>query len=114
MADWNSLVWQEYVSVEAAKLANRNDVVKEYVVPIRLITQELEGLNHPTLSTIKATLIRLTIFATITKNEDSMLRSLGLSSKMPAEYYQNGHLLCDDLFARYKIAGIEFKKVKHT
>lgn len=109
-ADWNNLIWREYVSVHAAKLSDRKDVVKEHVVPIRLITKELVDLKPATNTAIKATLNRLTIFATITKREDSVLRSLGLSSKMPVEYYQENHPLYNDPFARYKVAGIEIRR----
>ena len=49
------------------------------------------------------------IFGTIAKEEDRILRRHGLTSKMPEGFRTPGHVLCGDLLARYKFAGIEME-----
>ena len=115
-ANWEGIVWNETVSLAALNLAkdkagNRRKVVKEHVVPLKVITValcELRDKNNISVSEIAKCLDRLVNFATITKEEDTLLRQAGLSSKMPPGYYQKNHRLYQDPFSRYRSAGIAF------
>lgn len=108
-AHWESIVWTGSVSRHARSLGDRKLVVKEHVVPLRVIREMLIALSIDgavTLEGIASVLDANVRFATISKEEDKALRQHGLSSKMPEHFYMAGHELCGDLFARYKAAGI--------
>ncbi len=108
-AHWEGVMWKESVSVEAAKISDRKQVVKEHAVPIRVITSKLKALKPAGLLTttrIAEVLDRYVRFATISKEEDLALRQLGLSSKMPSGFHEPGHADHDDVFSRYRVAGI--------
>ena len=128
-ADWESIVWNDKVSVEARKLHDktlakgkpnnqvlkelRKKVVKEHVVPLKVITGFLEKLANQKdirIEKIAEVLDKYTIFGTITKGEDEKLRKAGLTSKMPKEF-EKGNELDGDVYARYKIksVGIELE-----
>lgn len=127
-ADWESIVWHGEVSVEAREKKAavfskgkserqsleevRKQVVKEHVVPLKVITIFLERLadeGNIEIERIAKLLDKYTIFATITKNEDAKLREAGLTSKMPIEFEQKGNELEGDVRARYKVTGIELE-----
>lgn len=113
-ANWGKLFWYGHVSIQAAQETDKTRVVKEHVVPLKVITQKLQQLSADkplSLEEIAACIDENLIFATITKEEDKRLREAGLNSKMPEAYYQPGHILFNDKFARYKKVGIE---VTHT
>jgi hypothetical protein len=96
---WDSSAWKK-------------EVVKEHVVPLKVITDLLISDSEKyeiSSSHIKSVLDKYLIFATITKEEDAILRMEKLTSKMPDVFYHKDHYLYDDLFARYKVAGIELK-----
>ncbi|MFK5879081.1 MAG: hypothetical protein QM478_06245 [Flavobacteriaceae bacterium] len=66
------------------------------------------------LNEIEKLLEKYLRYATITKNEDKVLNSQGLRSKMPNEFYEVGHALYEDVFARYKIIGLTlYKKIRN-
>lgn len=114
--NWDAIVWKEYVSLAAKEETNRKEVVKEHVVPLKRITEELRKLAikkefDVNIEEIKAILDELLIFATITKEEDKRLRSLGLTSKMPEEYDLTGSEIYNNHFARYVVAGIHVEYV---
>lgn len=109
VADWESIVWKGFVSLDARRLGDRKLVVKEHVVPLRVIREmliELSPTGIATLEGIAAVLDDNVRFATISKDEDKILREHKLTSKMPKDFYTLGHEWCGDLFARYKFAGI--------
>ena len=111
-ADWEGIVWNETVSLEAKLENNRKNVVKEHVIPLKRITQELVQLaesNITSLKDIAECLDKLVVFATITKEEDKRLRDQKLNSKMPAGYDLEGDPLYKDPYARYKVTGIEYE-----
>ncbi len=111
-ANWEGIVWNENVSLNAKSENNRKKVVKEHVIPLKRITQELEKLvesKKTKLEEIAECLDRLVVFATITKDEDKRLREAKLHSKMPSAYDQVGHELYKDPFARYKVVGIQYE-----
>jgi len=76
-----------------------------------LITQYLIELGRsPSIDSIKAIIDKYLHFATITKEEDKVLNAHGLKKKMPEEYYDRSSELYSDVFARYKIVGIDLVK----
>lgn len=108
-ANWEGMVWQGFVSAEAKKTSNRKEVVKEHVVPLRVITKILldrSKLDDFNLQAIADTLDAFVIFGTISKQEDQLLREAKLTSKMPDGFWEAGHALFEDKFARYKAVGI--------
>lgn len=104
------MVWKGLVSVAARTLhGNRQSVVKEHVVPLRVIRQELCDLipqQKLGLDDIAAVLDELTHFGTITKTEDALLRQAGLTSRMPDGFGTPGHPYHRDVLSRYKHVGI--------
>lgn len=111
-ADWEGIVWNETVSVKAKKERNRKNVVKEHLIPLKRITEELKKLSKSgkiSLKDIGQCLNDYVTFATITKEEDKLLRENKLHSKMPPEYDLIGHQYYKDPYARYKIIGIKYE-----
>ena len=124
-AKWEALVWKGVVSVEARKLKDeihekvksdklaleevRKKVVKEHVVPLKVITSFLEGLTDTSIGSIVVVLDKYTLFGTITKDEDKELRKAGLNSKMPTDDEGN-EWDGNDLLARYNSVGIALEK----
>ena len=110
-AKWDDIFWNETVSIAASKTRTKGDVVKEHVVPLKHITSELVKLVKPegvSLVEIADCLDELLHFATITKEEDKLLRQAKLHSRMPDEYFQKNSALYKDVFARYKIVNIRY------
>ena len=109
-ANWEKLMWKGLVSVNAQKETDRKLVVKEHVVPLKVIVSKLKELadnNQTSLEKIANCIDKYLIFATITKSEDDLLRKAKLNSKMPVGFYEKGHELFEDKFVRYKVANIE-------
>lgn len=108
-AHWESVVWKANVSREARRLGDRKLVVREHAVPLLVIRRlliELSRAGHATIKGIATLLDERVVFATISKDEDRLLRSHGLTSKMPEGFSTPGHVLFGDRLARYKFAGI--------
>lgn len=110
--NWHMIINKEYVSKNhKEKNIDTNDnepfVHKEHIIPLRVISKELIelGKNH-SLNDIEVILNKQLHYATILKSEDKILHT----SNMPPEYYDAEHELCGDIFARYKVAGIELYK----
>lgn len=107
-AKWEGIVFKGIVSVEARQLP-RNEVVKEHVIPLLVITQrlvELSNSSEMSCQSIAVLLDKHVHFATISKREDALLREKKLTRKMPDGFYEEGHLLFNDPYSRYKVAGI--------
>ena len=86
-------------------------VKKEHVVPLKVIRDGLMKLKSKSLLDIEEYLTENVIFATISKSEDQKLIDAGVNDKMPGEFYDPTHELFGDKWARYKVAGIEVKKM---
>ena len=113
-AKWKDIAWAEYVSPQADETRDFDQVIhKEHIVPLKVIAHKLIALGKDaTLDQIEAVLTKYLRFATITKAEDKILNSNGLNQKMPEEFYDPHHQLHDDVFARYKVTGIELRNNK--
>jgi hypothetical protein len=74
----------------------------EHIVPIAVIYKMILDELEITLAFLEETLQRYGLRATITRDEDSML----LRNRMPKEFFQEGHALHLDPFARYIAAGL--------
>lgn len=124
-AKWSEISFNEYRSLGIVKLlelysiqelcsmkgTERLFVEKEHVIPLRVIKQKLIDLpTNVSLEEIENVLTSNVHFATITKQEDSLLNEMGLRQKMPREYYDSNSSLFMDPFARYKVCGIELIK----
>lgn len=111
-ANWDLIFWKEYVSLSAKNVTDKKQVVKEHIVPIKVISDKLMELGENcSISEIKVVLDKYIKFATITKNEDQLLRKLKLNHRMPDEFYKHDSEFFNDIFSRYKIAGIMYEKV---
>ncbi|MFT6908475.1 MAG: hypothetical protein ACJAS1_005177 [Oleiphilaceae bacterium] len=116
-ADWEKIVWgeNEAISEGATKTQDRKLVVKEHIVPLKRITEELKKLvvNSTTeIHHIQECIEKYLFYATISKEEDKKLRNLKLTSKMPDEFDDSSHELFQDIYARYKLAGINLVQTK--
>lgn len=112
-ANWEGTVWKGFVSTEASEMSNRKDVVKEHVIPLKVITKIL--LDHSksgefNIESIAEILDANLMFATISRREDKLLRDAKLTRKMPSGFWEQGHTLYNDPFARYKEVGISILK----
>ncbi len=109
-ARWAGIVGRGHVSIEGRRLiSDRKNIVKEHMVPIKVISKllvELKETGDLTCATIAALLDRYVHFATISKNEDKKLCDMNLRSEMPPGFGDKGHeyYLCP--YSRYKEAGI--------
>lgn len=113
-AHWEGVVWKDIVSVSARSESDRKRVVKEHVVPLKVIETKLRDLaaaGRISLDDIAAILEELTHFGTITKEEDAKLRKARLSKAMPEGFFQKGHRYYNDILARYKEVGIVLESV---
>ena len=117
--DWRQLIGCDYVSPgyvklleSGVKLTPKNHIRIEHVVPMKVISKKLLELKDPSVEDIGKFLLDNVVFAAISKEEDMMLNSNGLNSKMPDEYYDPSHELYDNPLARYIKAGIEIYKNK--
>ncbi len=112
-AKWSVLHWHGFVSKSArVAAANEKKVVKDHVVPLRVIQKELVELaadGTPSLSAISDVLVRLTHFGAITEEENQNLRDAGMNHRMPAGFYDPGSPLHGDLLSRYRAVGIELE-----
>lgn len=112
-ANWEGMVWNETVSLKAKlEKYDRKKVVKEHVIPLKRIIQELTILAESkvaSLNNIAKCLDKLIVFATITKEEDKLLRDNKLNSKMPEGYDLKGDPLYKNPYARYIHVGIEYE-----
>ena len=109
---WELIVWgeNEAISLEASKTKNRKEVVKEHVIPLKRVTQELMKLpvaELDDLNVVKNCINKFLIYGTITKEEDARLRKLKLTSTMPSEYDDHHHDWFNDPYARYHGADIK-------
>ena len=112
-AKWDLIFWKEWVSKKAEKKTDKKLVVKEHIVPLKFITEELKKLKRNcSTKEIKFIIDKYLHFATITKREDKVLSGLGFKQKMPKEFYDKKHELFGNVFSRYLVAGIEFKKAE--
>lgn len=111
-AKWDLIFWKEFVSSEAEKLTNKRLVIKEHVIPLKVITDKLKELGSNCSSEeVKNIIDKYLHFATISKKEDMILRESGLNHKMPDDFFDVNSELYQNVFARYIKAGIEFKKL---
>ena len=110
-ADWNGVLWKGIVSAAARSQADPQLIVKEHVVPLKVISQLLRELQNYSLDEIKKVLDKYTLFGTITKVEDSQLRAAGLTSAMPEGFFEPGHKYHDVLLARYQHVGIKIESI---
>ena len=103
-ADWSRIFWDGYVSEEASLTEDKKMVVKEHVVPLKIITGMLFKLvSQKKVSTdaIQAILDKYLLFATITKDEDKRIRKNKLNSNMPECFIDGDCIQHTDLFCRY-------------
>ena len=113
-ADWKKLVGNEWVSPNfealaesGEKLTAQNHVKIEHVIPLKVLGEKLLSLVNPSLEDIARFILEEVHYSTITKDEDRLLASNGLSQKMPVEYYDPSHELYNNPNARYIKAGVE-------
>lgn len=115
-ANWEGIVWNEIVSIEAQKkYPDRKSVTKEHVVHLKCIRTELvkNTVNGMiSIGKISEIIDELMIFATITHEEDAILRKHKLTSSMPSGYGQISDTLYRGPFARYRVAGIQFRDLR--
>ena len=102
-AEWVS---EGYRALPKDKQRTPYIIKKEHVIPLSVIKDKLRALPGFNLGAIQECLEENLIFATITKEEDEMLKAIGCNDSMPAEYYDETHELYMDPWARYEKAGI--------
>ncbi|WOK08789.1 hypothetical protein RT717_09090 [Imperialibacter roseus] len=78
-------------------------LIYDHAIPFNYVQKELLQSSELSISKLREILDRSIVICVITKEEDRLLRSLGLAKKMPEGW--NG----EDRLARYKAANIEVK-----
>ena len=103
--NWSLIVGNEYISEGYKKYPNKPVVLKEHIVPLKVIGNLL--LTHPACANdnlaIDGLLRKYLKFATILKEEDKLL----LKSEMPPGFYDPIHIDYDQIFLRYDKAKIK-------
>lgn len=94
-----------YISNNAIGL-KRKDVIHEHVVPHSFVMNKLLSLNPVTTEEILNIVNKYFIICVVTRQEDKLLNSAGLRTKMPEGWdEENG-----SMFARYEAVGIEYQE----
>lgn len=111
-AKWDLIFWKEYVSSNAEKLTDKKLIIKEHVVPLKVISEKLKELGPEcSIEEVENLIDKYLHFATITKEEDMLLREFGLNHKMPDDFFDVNSELYMNIFARYIKVGIKYKKI---
>jgi len=95
-----------YTSLSAQKSMNQ-DVIKEHVIPHKVIMNMLTNLENPNHKAIYNIVSKYFIICRITKDEDERLRIAKLVSSMPDDWT----IETGSVFARYEKVGIEVIKI---
>lgn len=96
----------KYWSIEAQSDSEEDkDLIHEHLVPRKIIREKIFSLKNPTKLDISHVLEKYCVGVVITKREDETLNFYKLRSTMPANW--DGK----DVWARYKVAGIEVVNV---
>lgn len=89
---------------EQAELVIENgageNLIKEHVVPVKVLRTLMEEIQEPTISNIEQFLLRYYRLGVLTASDDRLLKEAGLNSSMPKNWDGN------DVFARYNFAEI--------
>ena len=80
-------------------------LIHEHPVPRKEIRERLFKLQRPSASSVRNVLDPLCFGVVVTKKEDLALIKAGLNAKMPHDW--DGK----DVYARYKVVGIEVQKI---
>lgn len=85
--------------------------VREHAIPVKVIMQYLLGLSitisdEDLKETIKEYLNKNLIIVRLTPAEDKLLTKAGVSDSMPQGYSDPTHEYDQDIWSRYKLAGI--------
>ncbi len=80
----------------------RGNLVNDHSIPFKYLQNELLSLKESDMSTknVLSILEKYCVHCVLIKEEDSLLKSMGLSSKMPDDDVSNE-------LSRYQLAGIE-------
>ena len=90
-----------------SRYLDKRDLIKEHIVPLKVITDKLVELPVPVeLGDIQVVIEQFVKFAYVTREDDAKLRSKGLNNHMPQSFYNESSHLYQDVFARYKTCGI--------
>ena len=85
--------------------------VKDHLVPVKeimakILAWESMALSDTNVHKLDAFLVEMLVLVTITKDEDAQLNAAGLQQKMPGGYHDPEHEYFNDIWARYRAAGI--------
>lgn len=87
-----------------AEISGNGKIIYDHSIPFRYLQDELLNLDDVNNKTVKELLDLYSTVCVITKDEDNLLSSRGLSRKMPNDWDN------EDPLARYKAVGIEVEK----
>ncbi len=98
-------------SSHAANGAIDVETVREHLVPVSeimdiLLAWESLEVTDARIEEVDKLLAKMLVIVTISKDEDAALNSSGYQRKMPPGYYDPEDRLFEDVWARYKAAGI--------
>lgn len=107
-AAWGKIAFSEMVSEGAVGKSLKEVVHKEHVIPLKIVTEKIKSLpKEASLQDIERVLDESVLYATISHEEDALLRKAKLNHEMPNEYYNPEDVLYMDPMARYKKLGIK-------
>ena len=107
--DKDALLGMHFISDMAFDVIEQGSevrLIKEHSIPVHVIQKILIQQNPKTIDDIENILLRFYRLGVLTKDEDDILRSKGLNSKMPTSWDLN-----DNAFSRYEVAGIKGKLI---
>lgn len=99
----------EYSSRTAA--ITQGPTVNDHLVPVKeimakVLDWEATELTTTNIGGLDTLLTGMLVLVTITREEDAQLNAAGFQQKMPSGYHEAGHEYFEDIWARYKTAGI--------
>ncbi len=108
---------QKHLCSSKAASTEGGGKLKDHAVPVIIILEQLLQLpddklaiNESNIRDVMEFLGRSLMLVEITRDEDALLNSMGLTQRMPATWSTPGHEHFGDALARYKVAGIEIMK----
>ncbi len=92
-------------------LKEGDKVIKEHLIPVKEIMETLLELNldepkFELAEQIHQFLTEALVIVRVSEAEDAILNKQGFQQKMPASYRDSNSVLHNDIWARYKSAGI--------
>jgi len=108
-ADWEQIFDHAIRSKAASRIENRKQLVREFRLPLPVLTGKLKALvrdEEQSIDSIKRLLDTYLDYVILTRDEFHKLKAAGLHERMPADYYRPGTEFYQHGDSRFLAVGI--------